>query len=199
MGTGSPILTLAGLALSCYPGDVKDGISRVLQLLVVRDTASTLVKIAQLFHLVQALMARCRASFPHPRHHKTDKKWGEVSHGHKFVAGSPTSALTGMTLSCCPGEVQSLLGIRKSSPAFPIAGSALQVSFHALNFMAGSPIPPVIGLALSCFPGMTQRHFWGLQLMVVRDSSPTVITSRPALLPASNVDGWWASLTSPCL
>lgn len=144
-------------------------------------------------------MARCRTSFPHPCHHNIDEKWGVVSPGHKFVAGLPTPALTGMTLTCCPGEVQSLLGIRESSPAFPIAGSALQESFHALNFMAGSPTPPVIDLALSCFPGMTQCHFWGLQLMAVRDSSPTVITTRPALLPASNVDGWWASLPSSWL
>lgn len=102
-----PISTLAGLALPCYSGDVKDMLSRVLQLLVVRDTASTLMKIAQFFHLLQALMARCRTSFPHPWHHKTDEKWGNL----------PWSQIRGWLTYTCTERNDSNVSWRGAKPA----------------------------------------------------------------------------------
>lgn len=36
-----------------------------------------------------------------------DGKWGQLSHGHSFVADS--SVLTMLALLCCPGEVEGLL------------------------------------------------------------------------------------------
>lgn len=50
-----------------------------------------------------------RAAFPCPCHHKLDRQWGQLSHVHKFGTGLPTPVLAGLTLLCCPGEVQVLL------------------------------------------------------------------------------------------
>ena len=47
-------------------------------------------------------LGSCKVDLP-------DQKWGQLFYAHDFRGGSPTPALTGLTLLCGPGRVKGLL------------------------------------------------------------------------------------------
>lgn len=80
---------------------MQDLLSRVLQLVRIKDSAPTLVITRPALHLPQVLMGREEGFFTSPM---LTKKL-PLSHAHKFRADAPTTLLTGLTLLCLSGEV----------------------------------------------------------------------------------------------
>lgn len=103
---------------------------------------------------------------------------------------SPSHMTTGpafLPASMVMGERASL-----SSPCLHMADEGLGYVSHTHYFGAGSPRPVPTGLALLYCPGEVQHLLpQVLQLVRNRNSSPSLMSTEPALAYAPGNDSWW--------